>query len=93
MRITLVILLLALAGAVHASATLRVGSHVLVAGDTTARVRELLGRPSHIAHQRSRRRGGRRRPAAERWEYRRHGHSLTLIVVDGRVTDIEQSLE
>ncbi|WP_266158209.1 DUF2845 domain-containing protein [Dyella silvatica] len=40
-------LLLLLSGTVHAASTLRVGSQVLVVGDSAARVIELLGRPAY----------------------------------------------
>lgn len=77
-----------------ASDTLRVGSHLLVAGDSAAQVRELLGRPSHVVHHR----GTRHRrgvivavPASERWTYRRDGREIIVTLVDGAVSDIHQS--
>ncbi|WP_158880427.1 DUF2845 domain-containing protein [Rhodanobacter sp. L36] len=86
--------------AAQASSTLRVGSHVLSAGDSAERVSELLGRPSSKSHQhssRSSRSGHSRRSrtadnngqAGEQWRYRRDGHSTVVTIVDGRVTDIE----
>jgi hypothetical protein len=102
MRRYAIILPLALAfAAAHASSTLRVGSHVLVAGDSIERAVELLGKPTSHAHHRagggSRRRGrGRSRassgavtPASEQWHFRHEGHSTVLTVVDGRIVDIE----
>ncbi|KRF01914.1 hypothetical protein ASG87_10435 [Frateuria sp. Soil773] len=84
-----------LAGAAaQASSTLRVGSRVLVAGDSAARAVELLGRPSHVARRRAGRRGRRGGvavavPAGERWQYRRGGHTVVLTIVDGAVADID----
>ncbi|MGP1666476.1 MAG: DUF2845 domain-containing protein, partial [Rhodanobacter sp.] len=62
------------------------GNQVLVAGDSSARVEALLGRPLHKLRQRqassgSRRRGGVRvvtKPAGERWQYRRGDH-VTVV--------------
>lgn len=82
-----------LAFSAMASDTLRVGSHLLVAGDSAAQVRELLGRPGRVTHHRAPRH---RRgvvvamPASERWTYRREGSEITVTLVDGTVTDIDQ---
>jgi hypothetical protein len=104
MRITTVIcsvlLGVACAGSAQASSTLRVGSQVLVAGDSAARVTALLGKPSYTAHHRAkrssgggtRRRGGVRVTQAqegEQWQYRRGGHVTTVTIIDGRVSDIQ----
>ena len=79
--------------AAAAADTLRVGDRLLVSGDSTARVEELLGRPpqrSHRAAARHGRRGG-TATGGERWQYRRDGRTITLTIVDGRVDRIEQS--
>lgn len=94
MRIRVVFALFAFTAAVHASSTLRVGSHVLTAGDSRERVVDLLGKPSSKSHvKQSRRRGGvrvvDRNEGGERWRYRRNGHVTVVTIVDGRVTDIE----
>lgn len=94
MRIRVVFALFAFTAAVHASSTLRVGSHVLTAGDSRERVVDLLGKPSSKSHvKQGRRRGGvrvvDRNEGGERWRYRRNGHVTVVTIVDGRVTDIE----
>lgn len=86
--------LFALSLPAQASSTLRVGSHVLVAGDSTARAVELLGKPSHKSHHRARRSGRRggvmiATPASEQWQYRRGDHTTILTIVDGQVTNID----
>lgn len=82
----------------HASSTLRVGSQVLTAGDSSERVVDLLGRPSSKSRwrgQRARRsrRGGVRvldkRVGAEQWHYRRGDHATVVTILDGRVVEIQ----
>ncbi|HEV2620964.1 MAG TPA: hypothetical protein VGU65_02600 [Frateuria sp.] len=84
---------------VAAADTLRVGSHLLVSGDSAAQVREALGRPSRVTHHRDRDRAGSARhrrgaaaakPASESWIYRRDGREITVTLVDGAVTTIQQ---
>lgn len=97
MRRYLVIGLLVFGFSAHASSTLRVGSQVLVAGDSIERAEELLGRPSSKPHhrasssRRSRRRGGVNvvNPVSEQWHFRHDGHYTVITVVDGRIADIE----
>ena len=91
-----ILALLVLSLAAHASSTLRVGSHVLVAGDSIERAVELLGKPSsHTNHRAGGGRRGRRgglsvvTPASEQWHFRRAGHYTVLTVVDGRIVDID----
>lgn len=103
MRKGWVVVLFAWAAMAHASDTLRVGSKVLSSGDSAARVVELLGKPSHRARA-SQSAGGRparssksRKPAAkadtggERWQYRRGGRTVTIMLVDGKVSHIDDS--
>ncbi|MBP1473955.1 hypothetical protein J7I44_06570 [Frateuria sp. MAH-13] len=93
MRTLLVGSLWLLAFAATASDTLRVGSHLLVAGDSAAKVRELLGRPTRVARHRTRRHGRGVvvvTPASESWIYRDSGHEITITLVDGEVAEIEQ---
>lgn len=98
MRGCLIAILLALSFSAAASSTLRVGNRLLVAGDSAAKVTELLGRPSHVSHgARARGHTSRRRrgvvvanPASERWQYRRDGHTITVVMVDGAVAEIQQ---
>ena len=92
------LVLLALPIAAQASSTLRVGSQVLVAGDSSERVTALLGRPSSKVHRRSKRaraagRGGVRvldnHAGGEQWRYRRGGRVTVVTIIEGRVIDIE----
>jgi len=94
-KILIVVLGFALGTAAQASSTLRVGSQVLVAGDSQERVVELLGKPSSKVHP-HRARHSRRRvqvlertDGGERWRYRREGHITVVTIVDGRVVDID----
>ena len=82
----------------HASSTLRVGSQVLVAGDSSERVVDLLGRPSsksrwHTRRAHSTRRGAVRvvdkRAGGMKWRYHRGDHVTVVTIVDGRVVEIE----
>jgi hypothetical protein len=81
------------------SGTLRVGSQVLVVGDSATRVVELLGKPSHKSHgagASSRRATGGRKSrgrrgaetSGEQWQYRQGDRVVTVVVVDGRVSAI-----
>ncbi|WP_201316059.1 DUF2845 domain-containing protein [Dyella sp. EPa41] len=81
------------------SGTLRVGSQVLVVGDSATRAVELLGKPSYKSHGKGasgRRAGSGRRargsrsaePAGEQWQYRQGNRVVTIVVVDGRVSAI-----
>jgi hypothetical protein len=93
MRRVLIASLWLLASTAFASDTLRVGSRLLVAGDSAAQVRELLGRPDRVAHHRGRRHGRGvvvATPASESWLYRRDGREITVTLVDGEVTGIAQ---
>ncbi len=81
------------------SGTLRVGGQVLVVGDSAARVLELLGKPSYKtrektassthakSHGKGRRTAG-AAPAGEQWQYRDGNRTMTIVVVDGRVSAI-----
>jgi hypothetical protein len=91
MRIILIGGLWLLGFSVMASDTLRVGSRLLVAGDSAAQVRELLGRPEHTTrHRASHHRRGVVVPASESWIYRLDGSQITVTLVDGAVVDIQQ---
>jgi hypothetical protein len=82
------------------SGTLRVGSQVLVVGDTATRVLELLGKPSYRTHAAasSDRHGGRRKShrsrgrsassGGEQWQYRQGHRVVTIVMVDGKVSAI-----
>ena len=93
MRTILIAGLWLLAFGATASDTLRVGSRLLVAGDSAAQVRELLGQPTRVTHHRARRRGRGvvvLTPASESWSYRDGEREITVTLVDGEVAGIEQ---
>ncbi|MET3652234.1 DUF2845 domain-containing protein [Dyella japonica] len=84
---------------VHAgSGTLRVGSQVLVVGDSATRVTELLGKPSYRTHAKADsggRSGGKKgkgrkssSSGGEQWQYRQGNRIVTIVVADGRVASI-----
>ncbi len=101
-RMRLIIALLvwmACSTAAWASSTLRVGSEVLVTGDSRARVTELLGKPASKSRQRGShsrgRRGGvrvitRDSGGSEQWHYLRDGQAITVTLVDGKVSSIDE---
>lgn len=80
------------------SGTLRVGSQVLVVGDSAMRVTELLGKPSYRTHAKAdagNHAGGRKgkgrkssTSGGEQWQYRQGNRIVTILVADGRVTSI-----
>ena len=95
----LAFVLLASCAVAHASHTLRVGNQVLSAGDSEERAIELLGKPSSRSHARSASsntgRSGRSRRTAggqsvERLHFRQDGHYVTVDLIDGRVSEIEE---
>lgn len=86
------------AAAAHAgSGTLRVGSQVLVVGDSATRVVELLGKPSYKSHGKAsggHAKKGRKNArndstvSGEQWQYRQ-GHGLvSILIADGKVVSI-----
>lgn len=92
----LALALFACADVVAASDSLRVGSRVLVVGDSAASVLGLLGKPAHKSHRGGARHGRRARrvagdaTASESWQYRRDGRVIVVTLVDGRVSDIDE---
>ncbi|RDS83474.1 DUF2845 domain-containing protein [Dyella psychrodurans] len=95
--------LLACAYPAHALESLRVGSQLLVVGDSAARVKALLGKPSSHSKSSSSQKsssknsGNRKNKSAkstakdkgEKWQYRRDGHTTIITMVDGKVAHIE----
>lgn len=86
MRRYLAVLLLSLSLAAHAASTYRVGSEVLVVGDSAVRAMQLLGTPDFKepvdsdfgGHQ------------GERWQYQRDdGHIVTVTVISGKISEIQ----
>lgn len=90
MRYWMTVLLLLLTLPTQASDTLRVGSRVLVTGDSAARVTELLGKPSHKASKGAKGRARSANASGERWQYRRGKRLTTITLVDGKVAHIEE---
>jgi hypothetical protein len=100
MRRTLFGIGLLLASAAHAgSGTLRVGSQVLVVGDSATRVEELLGKPSYRSHTKASSNGGSRKSSksrragskstgGEQWQYRSGNRVTTIVIADGKVSAI-----
>ena len=114
MRIRLVLALFAFSSAAQASSSYRVGNELLTAGDSAARVTELLGKPSykshrggsgsashrsgsHSSHRSSSHSSGHSRDTrsatdgahGEQWQYRRDDRVVTVTIVDGKVSDID----
>ena len=90
--------LLIVACNVQALQSIRVGSQLLVVGDSAARIKELMGAPSVRAKSsagKPKQRKGRMSysrdawKAGERWQYRREGHTTTFFIVDGKIAHIE----
>lgn len=85
-RSLLVVLLLSLSLAAYATSTYRIGSEVLTVGDSAVRVMQLLGQPDFKEPVESEY-GGHR---GERWQYQRDGgHIVTVTIINGKVSDIE----
>lgn len=86
MRRYLVVLLLSLSLAAHASNTLRIGSEVLTVGDSAVRAMQLLGKPDFKEPVQSEFGGYQ----GERWQYQRDdGRIVTVTIIGGKVSNIE----
>jgi hypothetical protein len=98
-----IVLLLCSAGA-HALESLRVGSQLLVVGDSSAKVKALMGKPdiqaprdatkSKASRKSSSQSAGKGKPQqakekGEKWQYRRDGHITIFTVANGKVVHIE----
>jgi hypothetical protein len=90
MRRLILIPLLTLAIAAHASSTLRIGQQVLSVGDTAVHAIDLLGTPAY------------KEPLqneygaflGERWQFSMDkGHVIVVTIVAGKVASIEDRLE
>lgn len=96
MRRYLLLALLVASFSAHALQSIRVGSQVLVVGDSAARVKALLGEPSVRAKASSSSTGkknkGRSASAkhkGEQWQYEREGRITIFTVVGGKIAHIE----
>lgn len=97
MRRCLGLVLSVLACAAYASGgTLRVGSQVLVVGDSATRVIELLGKPAYRSQAKAssgshsgRKKGGKTSSSGgQQWQYRQGNRLVTIVVADGKVAAI-----
>jgi hypothetical protein len=104
MRRYVLLALLITSFSAHALQSLRVGSQVLVVGDSAARVKALLGEPSvrakpsnsskrtkstSKAKSSSRGRTAGAKDKGEKWQYQRDGRFTTFTIVDGKIAHIE----
>ena len=104
MRRYLFLALLIISFGAHALQSLRVGSQVLVVGDSAARVKALLGEPSVRAKASSsskRTKSANRvkssskgksagaKDKGEKWQYQRDGHFTTFTIVGGKIAHID----
>ena len=104
MRRYLFLALLITSFSAHALQSLRVGSQVLVVGDSAARVKALLGEPSVRAKasssskrtqdkaklkSSSKGRSAGAKDKGEKWQYQRDGHFTTFTMVGGKIAHIE----
>jgi hypothetical protein len=105
MRRYVAIALLFFAYNAHAMESLRVGNQLIVVGDSAAKVKEMLGKPtsrsksSGSGKSGSKKGSGHRKGGVqvqsndktkgEKWQYRRDGHTTTFIIADGVVTHID----
>lgn len=89
---------------VYAMESIRVGSQLIVVGDNSAKVKEMLGNPSSRSKSSGKSSGSKKgsghgkggvkvqsndKTKGEKWVYRRNGHTITIIMVDGKVTHID----
>jgi hypothetical protein len=104
MRRYLAIALLSCAYNVHAMESIRIGNQLIVVGDSSAKVKEMLGNPSSRSKSSgkstsskkgsSHRKGGVQvqsndKTKGEKWVYRRNGHTITFVMADGKVTHVD----
>lgn len=87
----LILLLLLASLTVHASTSLRVGSKVLIVGDSAAQVLQLMGEPSIRAFRQLQMGGlpSNQLATGEDWQYRQNGMTIIITVVGGRVVNFE----
>lgn len=91
MRRYLIPLLLLVSMTVHASTSLRVGSKVLIVGDSAAKVLQLMGEPSVRAFKQLQTGGlpSNQLATGEDWQYPQNGMTVIITVVGGRVANFE----
>jgi hypothetical protein len=97
MRRYLFLALLITTFSANALQSLRVGSQVLVVGDSVTRLQELMGKPvvrvqgsgPGKSRARSKNSKARAKEKGEQWQYLRDGHTTTFFIVGGRIALIE----
>jgi hypothetical protein len=104
MRRYFAIALLFCAYNLHAMESIRIGSQLIVVGDSSAKVKEMLGNPSSRSKSSGKsasskkgsghRKGGVQvqsndKTKGEKWVYRRNGHTITFVMADGKVTHVD----
>jgi hypothetical protein len=104
MRRYLFLALLIISLSAHALQSIRVGSQVLVVGDSAARVKAALGEPAVRAktsanNQKAKPKAksssnGKSKSASakgkgEKWQYERDGHITTFTIIGGKIAHIE----
>lgn len=91
MRRYLILLALLASVPIHAATSLRVGNKVLIAGDSAARVRQLMGEPSIRAFKQLQIGAMPDNQVAngEEWQYLQDGKTIIVTVVGGRVVSFE----
>jgi hypothetical protein len=100
MRRYLFLALLITSFSAHALQSIRVGSQVLVVGDSAARVKSALGEPAVRAKtsgsSKSRKakssKTARAKDKGEKWQYEREGHITTFTIVGGKIAHIEDGV-
>lgn len=88
----------------HALESLRVGSQLLVVGDSAAKVKELMGNPSLTTKAPNEKRSGKTKSSSrsvgkrqpqqakekgEKWQYRHDGHTTIFTMANGKIVHIE----
>jgi hypothetical protein len=86
----------------HALESLRVGSELLVVGDSAAKVKALMGEPvvrgqggaGKRSHKSSSKSAGKSKKQdakekGEKWQYRRENHTTIFTIAGGKVVQIE----
>ena len=85
------LILLVASVSAHAESTLRIGSKVLVRGDSAVRVQELMGQPTMRAFADSQSGGlpNSQVASSEQWQYAHEGKTIIITIAGGRVADIK----
>jgi ketosteroid isomerase-like protein len=103
-RYFLFAILLVCSANTHALESLRVGSQLLVVGDSAAKVKQLMGMPSVRTKGSAEKSSGKAKGTSklvvkskrqeakekgEKWQYRRDGHTTIFTIANGKIAHIE----